>query len=44
MIRTRTESDSFGPIEVPFDALWGAQTARGLRFFAIGGQRACRCR
>ncbi|MES2090602.1 MAG: class II fumarate hydratase [Pseudomonadota bacterium] len=36
---TRTESDSFGPIEVPIDALWGAQTARSLRFFAIGEQR-----
>ena len=36
---TRTESDSFGPIEVPSDALWGAQTARSLRFFAIGEQR-----
>ena len=24
---TRTESDSFGPIEVPADAYWGAQTA-----------------
>ena len=35
----RTESDSFGPIEVPVDALWGAQTARSLHFFAIGGQR-----
>jgi len=36
---TRTESDSFGLIEVPLDALWGAQTARSLRFFAIGEQR-----
>ena len=36
---TRTETDSFGPIEVPADALWGAQTARSLRFFAIGEQR-----
>ena len=36
---TRTESDSFGPIEVPAEALWGAQTARSLRFFAIGEQR-----
>lgn len=36
---TRTETDSFGPIEVPADALWGAQTARSLQFFAIGGQR-----
>lgn len=37
--QARTESDSFGPIEVPGDALWGAQTARSLRFFAIGEQR-----
>ncbi len=35
----RTESDSFGPIDVPGDALWGAQTERSLRFFAIGEQR-----
>jgi fumarate hydratase, class II len=39
MSETRTESDSFGPIEVPADALWGAQTARSLRYFAIGEQR-----
>ncbi len=37
--RTRTETDSFGAIEVPSDALWGAQTQRSLRFFAIGNQR-----
>ena len=36
---TRTETDSFGPIEVPADALWGAQTERSRRFFAIGSQR-----
>ena len=39
MSNTRTETDSFGPIDVPADALWGAQTARSLRFFAIGEQR-----
>ena len=38
MNTTRTETDSFGPIEVPVEALWGAQTARSLRFFAIGAQ------
>ncbi len=38
MRNTRTESDSFGTIEVPADALWGAQTARSLHFFAIGEQ------
>jgi len=39
MSTTRIESDSFGPIEVPEEALWGAQTARSLHFFAIGEQR-----
>jgi fumarate hydratase class II len=39
MTATRTESDSFGPIDVPADALWGAQTARSLHFFSIGEQR-----
>jgi len=38
-LQPRTEADSFGPIEVPGNALWGAQTARSLRFFAIGEQR-----
>jgi fumarate hydratase class II len=35
----RKESDSFGAIAVPIDALWGAQTALSLHFFAIGEQR-----
>jgi fumarate hydratase, class II len=39
MIHTRGESDAFGAIEVPVNALWGAQTARSLHFFAIGDQR-----
>ena len=30
MTKTRTESDSFGPLEVPVDKYWGAQTARSL--------------
>ena len=34
---TRTESDSFGPIQVPADALWGAQTQRSRENFKIGG-------
>ncbi len=33
---TRTESDSHGPIEVPADRYWGAQTQRSLHHFAIG--------
>src|SRR5207248_9688888 len=32
----RTETDSMGPIEVPADRYWGAQTARSLIHFAIG--------
>ena len=36
MPSTRTEHDSFGPIEVPADHLWGAQTQRSLEHFAIG--------
>jgi fumarate hydratase class II len=36
---TRTETDSFGPIEVPEDRLWGAQTERSLRFFRISSER-----
>ena len=39
MSNTRTVTDSFGPIEVPAAALWAAQTARSLQFFAIGEQR-----
>jgi fumarate hydratase class II len=33
---TRTESDSFGPIEVPSDAYWGAQTQRSIENFPFG--------
>jgi fumarate hydratase class II len=36
---TRTESDSHGPIEVPADRYWGAQTERSLHHFAIGEDR-----
>jgi fumarate hydratase, class II len=36
---TRTEKDTFGPIEVPADRLWGAQTERSLRFFRISSER-----
>jgi len=37
--RTRTETDSMGPIEVPEDCYWGAQTQRSLQNFRIGGER-----
>ena len=33
---TRRESDSLGPVDVPADRYWGAQTQRSLRFFAFG--------
>ncbi len=36
---TRTEQDTFGPIEVPADRLWGAQTQRSLSNFKISGER-----
>ncbi|PWC45706.1 class II fumarate hydratase [Azospirillum sp. TSO22-1] len=36
---TRIETDSFGPIEVPADRYWGAQTQRSLQNFRIGGER-----
>ena len=36
--RTRTEHDSMGEVEVPADALWGAQTARAVENFPISGQ------
>ena len=35
----RIERDSFGPINVPADRLWGAQTQRSLLHFAIAGDR-----
>jgi fumarate hydratase class II len=36
---TRTEHDALGPVEVPADRLWGAQTQRSLHFFPIGVSR-----
>lgn len=36
---SRTETDSLGPIDVPADAYWGAQTQRSLINFAIGQER-----
>jgi fumarate hydratase class II len=35
---TRTETDSFGPLEVQADKYWGAQTQRSLGNFKIGGE------
>ena len=36
---TRVETDSMGPVEVPAEALWGAQTQRSLHNFAIAADR-----
>jgi fumarate hydratase, class II len=38
-MKTRTEKDTFGPIEVPAQHLWGAQTQRSLQNFDISGER-----
>ncbi len=39
MTDTRTETDSFGPLEVPSDRYWGAQTQRSLGNFRIGWEK-----
>jgi fumarate hydratase class II len=39
MAKTRIETDTFGPIEVPADCHWGAQTERSRRNFRIGEER-----
>ena len=38
MSNTRTEHDTLGPIEVPAERLWGAQTQRALHHFAISSE------
>lgn len=38
-METRIEQDSMGPIEVPKDAWWGAQTERSRQNFKIGGEK-----
>ena len=42
MTESRTETDSLGPIEVPADRYWGAQTQRSLHHFSIGDPAADR--
>jgi len=39
MTATRTETDTFGPIEVPADRYWGAQTQRSIQNFKIGWEK-----
>src|ERR1017187_10695596 len=38
-VPTRTENDTFGPIEVPADRYWGAQAQRSLGNFKIGVEK-----
>ncbi len=37
-MKTRIEKDTMGPVEVPADKYWGAQTQRSKNNFKIGGQ------
>jgi len=37
-MNSRVETDSFGPLDVPADKYWGAQTQRSLQNFKIGGE------
>lgn len=39
MTSTRTETDSFGPLDVPSDKYWGAQTQRSIINFPIGWEK-----
>jgi fumarate hydratase class II len=39
MTATRTETDTFGPIEVPADRYWGAQSQRSIGNFKIGWEK-----
>jgi fumarate hydratase, class II len=39
MTATRTETDSFGPLEVPAERYWGAQTQRSILNFPIGWEK-----
>ena len=39
MTQTRTETDSFGPLQVPNSKYWGAQTQRSLLNFPIGWEK-----
>ena len=39
MTNIRVETDSFGPLDVPADKYWGAQTQRSIMNFPIGWER-----
>jgi fumarate hydratase class II len=36
---SRIEHDAFGPVEIPSDRYWGAQTQRALGLFEVGEER-----
>ena len=36
-MKYRIEKDTMGEVQVPYDALWGAQTQRALENFKISG-------
>ncbi len=38
-MQTRIEHDTMGEVEVPSEAMWGAQTQRSLQNFKIGAER-----
>jgi fumarate hydratase, class II len=40
---TRVERDTFGPVEIPADRYWGAQTQRALGVFEVGEERFPPC-
>ena len=39
MVKKRIETDSFGPLEVPNEKYWGAQTQRSIMNFPIGWEK-----
>ncbi|MBB3212740.1 fumarate hydratase class II [Herbaspirillum sp. Sphag1AN] len=43
MIKSRIEYDAFGPVDVPADKYWGAQTQRALAVFEVGEERFPAC-
>ncbi|WP_454731901.1 MULTISPECIES: class II fumarate hydratase [Cupriavidus] len=43
MTATRVEHDAFGPVEIPADRYWGAQTQRALGVFEVGDERFPAC-
>ena len=44
MSNIRVETDSFGPLDVPADKYWGAQTQRSIKNFPIGWEKQpCVC-